>query len=50
MLKEAVRWLRKFIGMKTENLCGLISNDSDFDLIREDFKFQQLLEEFCGKW
>ncbi len=47
MVIEATNWLRQTLTKDAEKYCKLVKQESDFDRIRCDEKFQKLLEEFC---
>ena len=44
---EAVYWLRQALTKDVDQYCKFVKQDSDFDRIRGEEKFQKLLEEFC---
>jgi len=46
-VKEAILWLKEALIIDRKKFCELSSNDSDFDRIRKDEKFQTLMREFC---
>jgi tetratricopeptide (TPR) repeat protein len=47
-VSEALVWLRETLTRKTEQICQSVRTDTDFDGIRDEPAFRQLLEEFCG--
>ena len=47
---EAMMWLRQALSKDAELCCKLARQDSDFDRIRGDANFQNLIKEFCDKY
>ena len=48
-VEEASKCLLQALKINSQIYCELLSNDSDFDIIRGDAKFKNLLKEFCDK-
>ncbi len=46
-VRQAVVWLRTALTMELEHYCRLTKEDSDFDGVRGEEEFVELMEEFC---
>ena len=48
-MEEVSIWLIQALKIDSQKYCELLNNDSDFDRIKGDANFQNLLIEFCVK-